>query len=290
MDSYTFSILAAVCASFLFGLLVHIQRRGLQSVDPVAGALISVASMAAGLWACAPVFGGLEQLRHPAVIYFAIAGLGFPALGQFFQIRSVSLMGPSMTAALGAAMPFFAALPAVMFLDEVLTGRMMSGFALMAAGLAAVALSGRKRGRVWPVWAPAVALLAPLARGVMQPVSKAGLQQLPDPYIASLVMGTVSTVVLSVIVAASGKTRELRRAGRGGGWFALNGLVNASGFIALNAALSSGDVTVVAPLAAASPLWALLMGWLVFRSERLTWHHLAVAVLVVAGGMLVIAR
>ena len=290
MDSYSFSILAALTASLLFGTLVHFQRKGLGSADPVAGAVISVGSMAGTLWLCAPFAGGLEQLRHPAMLYFAACGLAFPALGQFFQIRAVSLIGPSMTAAMGASMPFFAALPAVVFLGETMSGQMIAGFLLMAAGLAAVALSGRRRGRSLPVWGLLIALLAPLARGFVQPVSKAGLQQVPDPFIASLVMGTVSACVLLLILVASGKAASLRRAGPGAGWFVVTGAANAAGFLALNSALSAGNVTVVAPLAAASPLWALLLGWLVFRSEQLTRLHLWVALLVVAGGVLVVTR
>ncbi len=135
MSGNLFAVFTALYAAMIFGLLVHIQRKGLVTADPVAGAFVSVAAMTVSFWSLVPVFGGLEWFGHPAMIYFVIAGLAFPALGQFFQIQSVARVGPSLSAALGAFMPLFAALPAVLFLGEQLTGQMVVGFVAMTGGL-----------------------------------------------------------------------------------------------------------------------------------------------------------
>lgn len=290
MGGYLLSVFAALYAAMIFGLIVHIQRKGLATADPVAGALVSVATMTAAFWLAAPVFGGLEWFGHPAMIYFIAAGFAFPALGQFFQIQSVARVGPSLSAALGAFMPLFAALPAVLFLGESLTVQMGLGFAAMTGGLVFAGLYGRTKGRVWPMWALLLPLAAAAARGLVQPVSKAGMAQIPDPFFASFVMGCCSTLTLAVITLLSGKIKTLRPAESGFWWFVLVGLINGTGIQSLNLAVSSGDVTVVAPLVASAPLWTLLFSWAIFKNERLGWHHVVVAALVVTGAILVVTR
>ena len=44
----------ALLSGVLFGLVVHVQRRGLGSADPLVGAFLSVGAMALMLWLLAP--------------------------------------------------------------------------------------------------------------------------------------------------------------------------------------------------------------------------------------------
>jgi len=55
-------------------------------------------------------------------------------------------------------------------------------------------------------------------------------------------------------------------------------------------ALEVGDVVVVAPLAATTPLWALAYGVLFFRKEKLVTHHVYMVLLVVVGAVLIATR
>lgn len=290
MSSYLISLLAALAASMVFGLVVHIQRRGLSTADPIAGALITIVAMTVFFGLCLPFGGDISRVENPATLYFVICGLAFPALAQFFQIQAIGRVGPSLTAALGAFMPLFAALPAVMFLGESLSFQMLAGFLVMTAGLGIAGLAGRRKDRRWPVWALLLPLAAAAARGLVQPLSKAGLAVIPDPLFAGFIMGCASTFTLTLITIATGKVPALRTAGTGFWWFVLVGVVNGTGILLLNIAVSKGEVTVVAPLVAASPLWTLLLGWLVFKNERLSWQHCLVAALVVGGAILIVTR
>jgi drug/metabolite transporter (DMT)-like permease len=49
-----------------------------------------------------------------------------------------------------------------------------------------------------------------------------------------------------------------------------------------------GAVAIVSPMAATTPLWTLLFGVTLFKRESLTIRHLLIALLVVAGGVLII--
>ena len=65
-------------------------------------------------------------------------------------------------------------------------------------------------------------------------------------------------------------------------------LTSAAGVYALNVALQHGDVIVVSPIVASSPVFALMLAIVVFRRETLTWRTVATIALVVAGVILVI--
>jgi drug/metabolite transporter (DMT)-like permease len=69
----------------------------------------------------------------------------------------------------------------------------------------------------------------------------------------------------------------------------VNGIVVGLGILLLQAAISGGEVTTAAPLVSTTPLWALVLGLLVFRHESLRPWHGVVALLVAAGAALIVS-
>lgn len=283
-------ILAPALALFsgvFFGLVVHIQRRGLGSADPLVGAFLSVGAMALMLWLMAPFLLRPEWFLTHAALILAMGGLIFPAAGQALQIYSIGHVGPSLTSAIGAFTPLFAVVPAILVLGEPFGPVLAVGIALMIAGLVLSALGPRRIARGWPLWVLLLPLGAALARGLAQPITKLGLTEVPSPYFATLVFATVSSLVLAGLLLVTGRAHRVRNTS-GFGSFALSGLVNGTGILVLNAAIGMSSVTLTAPLASMSPFWALALGYLVFKTEQLGLRHLIVALLVVAGSVLII--
>lgn len=283
-------ILLALAAANVLGANVFLQRYALQTVDPIAGAFLSVLAMAVMFWVIAPFTVSPEWFTHSAIWYFVLAGVFVPALGQFLQMQSVSRVGPTLTALLGNITPVISATVAIAFLGEDFTLPMALGFCLMVAG---VALAGRvvpQHARSFALWALLLPMGAAAARGLAQPVSKIGMLEIPSPVFATLVMASVSTVVLLVIVFATRRQGALRQVGTGEGWFLVVGLVNGVGILLINFAVKLGNITLVAPFLATSPIWVLLMNWAIFRVERLYWRHGLMTLFVVAGALLVVIR
>ena len=81
-----FGLLAAA----LFGLLIHFQRRGLESCDPLIGAFISVLAMTALLWILSPFFISYNWILSKAALIFFLGGLFFPASAQVAQASAKS--------------------------------------------------------------------------------------------------------------------------------------------------------------------------------------------------------
>lgn len=283
-------IILALSASFLFALNFYIQRQGLKSNDPVISAFLSVSTMAVMFWVFAPLNVQSEWFSHPSIVYFLIVGLTFPAIGQLLQIVSVGKVGPALTSAVGSFLPLFAAVPAVFLLGESFGLALFVGFALMMGG---VALSSLNRGAIkrdFPLWFLALPISASAARGLVQPLSKMGLKDIPSPFFATMIAASVSTLVLFVIVVVTGRLGLLAKLSRGSLWFVLVGIVNGTGILLINFAISMGEVTRVAPFTSTVPLWVLFLGWAVFRVEKLGLKHILVVLLVMSGGILIVTR
>jgi DME family drug/metabolite transporter len=283
-------ILFALIAALLFAVNFYVQRTGLKALNPITGAFISVATMAGMFWALSPFFLDPRWLLDPTIFYFLAAGLTFPAMGQFLQIKSVSVVGPAVTSAAGSLMPLFAALPAVIFLDESFGWQIASGFALMIFGVALTSLIGGKLSRSWPLWALLIPIGASASRGLVHPLTKTGMEIIQSPLFATMIMGSMSTLVLLAITLGSGKGATLKALPKGAWWFVLTGVINGTGILFVNMAVSMGDITRVSPFVSTTPIWVLLMGWAFFRVEKLGLIHLMAVILVVAGSALIVTR
>lgn len=282
--------LSALMAGVLFGLNVHIQHRALDTTDSLTGAAISLGVSAALLWISSPFWMDWSWWSSGSVMLFALCGLLFPAFAQLLQIRAIDTVGSSLSSAIGAFAPLFAVVPAVLFLNEVMNIQAATGIALLMAGLCISAIRTEKIRRTWPVWALLLPLGASAVRGGTQPIVKIGLNEIPSASFATLVMTTVSTLVLAVCLLGTGRTVHGLREKPGAAWFAVSGVVNCTGILALAFAIKVGGVTLTAPLASTAPLWALLFGALIFRREPLGLQHILVSFMVVIGAVLIITR
>ena len=277
-------------AGALFGLLIHFQRRGLETYDPLVGAFISVSAMSIFLWVLSPLFIDFSWFVSKAALIFFLSGLFFPATAQVAQVFSIARVGPALTSAIGAFAPFFAAGPAIFLLGEPWGFQLIIGMLLMTIGLLLSAFSTKSLKRTWPVWVLLLPLGASLARGIIQPIIKIGLSDIPSPFFATLVLGSVSTFILAVILVLTNKTNLLLKSSKGLKWFTISGIINAFGILSINYAIFLGGVVIAAPLGATAPIWALLFGFFIFKNEQLNSRHIFIAILVVLGSILIVTR
>lgn len=287
-----FATLLALSAGALFGFNIHVQRHAVDGTGPFTGAFLSVGTMTVLLWLLSPFFVDWAWFGLPALWLFVLGGVFFPAAGQSFQIFAIRAVGPALTSAIGAFAPFFAVVPALLFLGEPFSAQLALGMGLMTVGLVYAAVGSRKIARTWPLWALLLPLGAALARGLVQPVTRAGLEQGPSAFFATLVLGSISSLVLLgiLILRHPRDLAALFRPSPGMRWFAVSGVINGAGILCLNTAIGLGGVTLAAPLAATAPLWSLGFGAFVFKREALRPMHYTVAALVVLGVVLVVTR
>lgn len=232
---------------------------------------------------------GLRPAEWIAACIFAAVGLVFPAIVTLLTFSATRRMGPTVTNATSSTAPLFAILFAAAFIGEQLTSARVAGAIILALGVAALSLSPVRSPRQWPLWLLALPLLASAVRGGALTLTKHGLNLWPEPFAASLIGYTVSA---AVIVAVQGT-----RSGEGGPqsslraalpWFMAVGALNGFAVLAMYTALGKGEVGLVSPLVASSPLFTLLLSLVFLRDERMGLHVWLGVALTVAGAGLVV--
>lgn len=263
-------ILLALCASFLFGLALVLTQFGLRHMQPAEGMLISIPLVTVVAWLVALFQLDWQGWRNEAAAIFLAVGLFYPAAVTLLTYEANRTMGPAIAGALGNLAPLFAVLGAVILFGDLPTPLQVAGVLTIIAGIAVLSLGRGGLSRSWPLIALALPLTASVVRGAAQPVIKMGLVIWPDAFAASLLGLTVSTLL--VIGASLIRHRGIRSGftPRGVFWFACVGTSNTLAVLTLYAALASGSVVLVAPLAATYPLVTLALSALLLRSERIS--------------------
>lgn len=278
--------LLALASAFLFALSIQIQNLGLVHAGPRSGALVNIGSTAVIYWLLAPFFIETSYWLNPATALFALVGLFRPALSANLAVAGVKMLGPSLTSGLAAVSPIFAAAFAVLLLGEILTWPLALGTVGVVAGVAVSAFRPSGVARAWPLWALGLPLGAAFFRAIGHPIVMIGMKDLPSPFFAALVSYTVSSIVAYLVFSLQG--RQMERINWGYGWFAVAGLLNGISVLSLMTALKFGKLLAVAPIVSCSPVFTIIMGYLVFKRETITWRTVATIGLVVSGVVVVV--
>jgi drug/metabolite transporter (DMT)-like permease len=265
----------ALLSSAFLGTAVVIANVGLRHLDPARGALVSIPSTTLLLWLLAPFLLRGGSWNATAFGIFAVVGLIFPALVTVLNFVSNRIAGPNVAGTLSGTTPLFAVLGAMVFLGEPLTAAVAAGTAAIVLGVVVLGARGAGPPRAWSAWVLLLPLTGAAIRGGAQAAVKGGLALWPDPFVAVLVGYSVScamifaanrALVSRASAAAPRKGTLINR--RGVLWFVAVGACNGAGMLAMYAALTRGQVSVVSPLVATYPLFTLALSALFLRAEK----------------------
>lgn len=279
MTAGALPLLLAFCASACFGLALVVTQFGLRFMAAAAGARVSIPVTAALFWALSPVVLDLGQWQLAAVAIFAGVGLFFPAAVTLLTYEANQRLGPTVAGALGGTAPLFAAVAAMLFLGERPTPVTAAATLAVVAGIATLGWQPAR----WPARWLLLPLAAALLRGLAQVAIKAGLALWPSAFAASLVGYSASVVSVAADARLRRGSARTKFNTKGALWFALVGACNGAAVLSMYAALARGAVTLVAPVVAAYPLFALAFGGLMLREQRITPRSATGTALMVAG-------
>ncbi len=281
-----FPAVLAIMSALLFALTVHIQNLGLGEVDPRSAALVNMGATTLMYWVLSPFFIELSYWLTSAAAMFAIVGLFRPFLSINLAVASVKMMGPTLTSGLGATNPLFAAILAILLLDESLTWPVAVGTGAIVAGVAVSAIRSGGISRGWPLWALFLPFGAAFFRAAGHPITMIGFQELSSPFFAGMVSYSVSLIV--ALIAFRVQKRTISNLSWSYGWFALAGMINGLSIYLMNTALQHGQLLTVAPIVACSPVFTMLFSVLIFKRETITPRTVVTVALVVGGVILVV--
>jgi len=280
-------ILFALTSSVLFAFSIQFQGLGLRDTDSRTATLISIGASTVLYWLVAPLLLRSEYWVVGALLIFCAVGLIRPFLSSNLALAGVTHLGPTLATTLAATSPFFGALLGVFWLGEIMTWPLAFGTAGIMAGIVMLAHGGRTKGD-WPMWALALPVGAATIRAFGHVFSKVGMEIVPSPYFAGLVTLSVSFCVALGFHAIRRRRPFLASSRRSILYFGVAGVANGVSLLSLNTALSGGDVVVIIPIVATSPVITLLLGRFVFRQEMLT-PRAMMAVLMIVPAVIIIA-
>jgi uncharacterized membrane protein len=276
----------ALAAAFGFALARVVLKRALPHTTPLTAVVTSIIFTGTALWIVAAFTAPLALMATAAVWPFVLAGCLAPALGRLLVYVGIDRIGAARSSAIMPIAPFSAILLAVALLGERPSGSLLVGAVCIVAGT--LLLSQQERGgRAWRRRDLAFPLLGAVAFGLRDVISRWGLQSFPHPTVAAV----VATMTSAVLIAAYALWRrgELRATRVGLLFLALTGTFEALGSLALWAALSAGNVSVVTPLVHAQPMFTVVLAAILLRDvEQVTWRVAAATPIMVAGAILVI--
>lgn len=282
-------ILLALGSAVLFAISAQFQNLGLRHADSRTGALITISTSAVVYWCASPFLLESAYWLSPAVLIFVVIGLFRPFLTANLALAGIRRLGPTLASTLASTTPVFAAVFGIVLLGETLTWPLALGTAAIMAGVMTLTM-GRRVTSARPVWALALPVGAAALRSLAHALSKIGLESIPSPYFAGLVGFSVSATVAIAAHNSRRPRQPIPWRAPGLGWFVAAGTIIGMSILSLNTALHLGQIVVVVPIVASSPLFTLLLSVLLFRKEVLTGRIFLAVALVVPAVVLIAAQ
>jgi len=277
----------AITAAFLYGVSMITARIGLQDMDTFSGALISMVFSFIGSLLLIIFWVPIGHFADWALIYFILAGLCGPCIGRFLLFIGINRVGSSIASTLYSIKPLFSAFAAVLILGENLTTVIALATVIMVVGLALVS-SKQSTKQIESAWSKKdliFPILAGAAYGLAHVFRKIGLNINHEPLMGVAVQN-VAALSISLTLSFFRKNQRQLAFGHPRAWvfFGLSGIFSLFGQLVLFHALNIGEVVIVSPLSAISPLFVIAMAAVFLKkSERVTWKLIFGAVLIVGG-------
>jgi drug/metabolite transporter (DMT)-like permease len=285
----TAAILFAFAAATFLGAGVVTSQLGLRTMEPLAGAAVSVPAFTLLFLLLSPILLAGEPVVWRGFPIFAAIGLFFPASLTLLAFASNRALGPVITSTLGNLAPLFSVALAVVLLHEPLRATQAAGLVIAVIGAVIISVTRPRDLGHWRSWALLLPLAAALVRGVIPPIVKLGLEVWPSPLWATFIGYVMSSLVVLAVQRARQGRFITQAPASGLMWFAVTGISNGLATLMLFAAVRHGPITLVAPIVAVYPLVTVALSTIMLKHITITPRIVGGTVLTVAGVALVLA-
>jgi drug/metabolite transporter (DMT)-like permease len=285
----TAAILFAFASAAFLGAGVVTSQLGLRTIEPLAGAAISVPAFTLLFLLLSPILLAGEPVVWRGLPIFAAIGLFFPASLTLLAFASNRALGPVITSTLGNLAPLFSVTLAVVLLHEPLRGPQLAGLVIAVIGAVIISITRPRDLGHWRSVALLLPLAAALIRGVIPPIVKLGLEVWPSPLWACLIGYAMSSLVVLAVQRVREGTFVAKAPASGISWFAFTGILNGLATLSMFSAVRHGPITLVAPIVAVYPLVTVLLSTIMLKHIAITPRIVGGTLLTVAGVALVLA-
>lgn len=286
MTAESFALLSAL----LWAVDSILVRMGARNSNVVAAAFLSYSVTALCFWTYLLTYFPLPLLWSSSSLYFVLSGCLQPLLARILFYMGLTRLGVSRAGPLLGTAPLFGVVIAVVFLHERPTLNVYAGTLLTVASVWLV--SSRRGGESeWRRFDILYPLGAAFFAAVSQNLRKAGLLILPDPFAGAAISTSVSLLLFSGFLLATGRIELIKIQRKSLPFFGSAALVSTTAQLLSFLALNRGEVSAVVPLLNANPLFALFLSSLFLKDmEKITLKIVMGAVLMILGIILITRR
>ena len=214
--------------------------------------------------------GALRSVNHAGQVLRGLLFIG----GTAFTITSLSLLPLSFVTIMLFSSPLFVALMSAPVLGERVG---MHRWIAIAAGFVGVLLIVRPAGSGFE-WVMLLPVCAAFTNGSRDALTRRLSRT--DSSISMLLWSGVAVLIAGLFTLPFGwKTVDLE----GGAWFLLAGFFNAAAHFTVIEAFRLGNAAVVAPFRYTGLLWAMLVGFMIWREVPDAWMLTGATIVVCAG-------
>jgi drug/metabolite transporter (DMT)-like permease len=265
-------------------------RLGLRQSNIFAAMLLSYAVSITCVWTYLIATTPFDFIYSPAMIYYVISGCMQPLLARALYYEGITRIGVARAGPLRGVEPLFAALIAVMILDEEPGLFVYLGTILIVASLWLI--SGKQEGdSKWRLVDALLPVTAALISTVSQALRKQALKIIPDPFVAVAVVTTVSLALLLLFAFSTKRAEKFRMPRQSFGYFFCAALIATAAQVLNFIALARGQLAVIIPLLNTTPLFSVLFSVIFLRNvETVNSRVIFGAALMVGGVLLITSR
>jgi drug/metabolite transporter (DMT)-like permease len=249
--------LIALLTSISYATALVSARRGLSYSTPATVTCFSVVTQNVLLWTALFARGGIPKVSPAAVLLFVLVGVTQFGV-RIFAYTGVHKIGASRSSALQAVSPLIATIIAVVTLREKPGLAVITGTLLVVGGIILLSWKAERQISTFRWWHLLLPLGAACLTGMNHPIRRYALSLSNEPLFFAALMGAVSLLSFMVYLPFSPAGDRLIW-NRSAVWpFVITGVAETLSILFIITALSMGAVSVVAPIAATYPVWALL--------------------------------
>lgn len=273
----------ALAAALSYATSGIAAKRGLRYSTPITVTLVSVTVHAVTLSIALWLSGGIPEVSWWVLFLFALTGTLQPVI-RLFTYAAIHYVGASRGTTLRSSHPLFSTTLAILFLGEQVSLPLAAGTVLIVAGIGLISWQPEAERATFHWWHLAYPLGAAFLAGISHPLRRYALGLANEPLYLAAIIGIVALPWLGSYIVLPTKGEQPVWNRQSMGWFLMAGVFETLGILLVIFALSVGQVVIVSPIVATSPLWILIGTWLFLRGiEKLTLRTVLGAVCVVSG-------
>lgn len=288
-----YAILLMLLSALAFAVTFVLVRVGVRSASSGTALWVTLTINAIVLWGWSLIAYGPQFDHWWEWRYFMLAGLFAPLLGRLFQFQGMARLGANITTPLTLTHPVVTVILAILFLGEDVTYLGLLGALLVVLGSIAIGSEGGKGNNRSLSSLPrsylALPLLASLSYGISMVFRKVGIHVADvDAVTASAVTMTTSWLLATLYLLATRSFGTIRCNRRESVFFLIAGIVSSFGPVFAYAALPHAGLVVLAPVAATTPLFVLVVSYMFIRADEIFTPRVVLGTMATVAGVILV--